>query len=83
MPILFILCVSAMLITIVGCVLNVQRKWQAFLLWEIANILMLVYNVITGDWIQLSYFVVLTAVSAWGLWDRLRAVNLDGTPLTK
>lgn len=83
MNVLVLLCLSAMAITIIGCILNVRRRWEAFLLWEIANLLMLVYNVITGDWVQFSYFVVLSIVSGWGLWDRLRTVKVDGTSLTK
>lgn len=78
-----LLCFAAMLITIYGCVLNVQRKWQAFLLWEIANVCMLTYNVIAGDWVQFSYFIVLTVISGWGLWDRLRSINVDRTQLTQ
>jgi len=76
-----LLCFAAMLITIYGCVLNVRRRWQAFLLWELANACMLAYNVIAGDWIQFSYFVVLSIISGWGLWDRLKTVNIDRIPL--
>ena len=68
-----VLCVAAMILTIYGCVLNVQRDWRAFLLWELANACMLLYNATAGDWTQFSYFIVLTLISGWGLYDRLRA----------
>jgi hypothetical protein len=67
-----IICAIATGLTILGCVVNVMRKWHAFLWWELANFIMIYHNIRTGDYYQVAYFLVLTGISGWGLYDRLK-----------
>lgn len=50
-----------------GNVLNIKKKRSGFVVWVIANVLWLTYDVITGLYSRAALDIVQTAFCIWGI----------------
>lgn len=52
---------------ILGAILNVYKHWSCFILWTLANILLINHNVTNRDYAQAFLFVVYQSITTFGL----------------
>jgi nicotinamide riboside transporter PnuC len=57
---------------IAGSILNIYRHYACFILWEIANVLLFVYNLSIKEYCQACLFLVYGVITGWGLVKWLR-----------
>jgi nicotinamide riboside transporter PnuC len=57
----------ATVLGIAGSVLNVKKHYSGFILWEIANVLLIAYNLSRGEYAQTLLFTVYAGITGWGL----------------
>jgi nicotinamide riboside transporter PnuC len=57
----------ATILAIAGSVLNVKKRYEGFILWEISNILLIAYNLHQGEYAQALLFTVYAGITGWGL----------------
>jgi len=53
--------------SIIGTILNIQKKKICFLIWFCTNNLWMVYNLIIGSYPQAALFGVYVGLSVWGI----------------
>jgi hypothetical protein len=58
--------------SIIGAVLNVLYLPICFVIWTVASLAWIWYNVRMGTWAQVPMWVVFTATNVWGyyMWTR-------------
>ena len=57
---------------IAGAILNVMKHYSCFIIWEITNVLLIVYNLSIGEHCQALLFTVYAVITGWGLWKWTR-----------
>lgn len=69
------------LMTIFGAVLNAKGNKWGFIVWIIANICWIIFNIITNTISQIPAWIVLTIISAYGFykWSRMEVQNGNKT----
>ena len=61
---------------IAGNIANVKKKWWCFVLWDICNLYLIVYNFYRQEYAQSFLFLVYFVIATWGLisWFRDKRV---------
>ena len=54
-------------LSLYGNVLNIKKKRSGFVVWVIANVLWLTYDIITGLYSRATLDIVQTAFCVWGI----------------
>ena len=64
----------ATVLSIIGAILNAQKKTSGFYIWIIANILWVIYDLILQNYPQAVLFTVYAGISTYGIvvWLRKR-----------
>jgi nicotinamide riboside transporter PnuC len=63
-----ILCAFATVLGIAGAILNVRRQFlPCYILWEVANVLLVYHNLTIGEYWQALLFAVYAVITAWGI----------------
>jgi nicotinamide riboside transporter PnuC len=57
----------ATVLGIAGSVLNVKKHYSCFIVWEIANVLLIIYNLHITEYAQALLFAVYAVITGWGL----------------
>ena len=65
---LAILCGVATALGIAGAILNVMKHYSCFIIWEITNVLLIVYNLSIGEYCQATLFLTYGVITGWGLY---------------
>lgn len=65
---LTVLCGVATALGIAGAILNVLKHYSCFIVWEIANVFLVAYNLMIGENCQAMLFMVYAIITGWGLW---------------
>lgn len=55
-------------ISLTGAFLNARQKWYSFLVWMIANISWIIYDVYNGCYAQATLFCAYLAMNVYGLY---------------
>ncbi len=55
-------------ISLTGAFLNARQKWYSFLVWMIANISWIIYDVYNGCYAQAALFCAYLAMNVYGLY---------------
>ena len=63
-----LLCYIATTLGIAGSILNVYKHYSCFILWEIANVLLFIYNLSIGEYCQATLFLTYGVITGWGLY---------------
>lgn len=53
-------------ISIIGAVMNAKKIKWGFVLWTIANVLWIVFNVYTQTYSQIPIWIVFSIICVWG-----------------
>jgi len=59
----------AVVLGVVGSIANAYRQRWAFLLWIVANIILIRHNILRGDWPQVMLFSIYSVIAIVGLWQ--------------
>lgn len=55
-------------ISLTGAFLNARRKWYSFIVWMIANISWIMYDLYNGCYAQATLFAAYLAMNVYGLY---------------
>lgn len=57
---------ALVIVSLIGTVLNVQRRRSGFIVWIVSNAGLAITNADKGDWAQASLFAVYLLLAVWG-----------------
>jgi len=63
-----LLCYIATVLGIAGSIFNVYKHYAGLALWEVANVLLFIYNLSIGEYCQATLFLVYGIITGWGLY---------------
>lgn len=63
---------------ILGAIVNVYKHWSCFVMWSVANFILIYHNLETNDYAQTLLFLVYQVITTFGLikWMRDRKAKL-------
>lgn len=74
---------AVMVVSMVGCVLNVQKKKSSLVIWTFTNFFWVIYDFTIGAYAQSILFFICAIISIWGIiqWSKEdKKYNRRGNP---